>query len=478
MRNSWTLHGTDRRRGAAMITIILSMSLLFLAAIAIQGVLTRSAASVTIEASLRASQIADSAAAKALARLKHGGIAFPQSGSSSTPSWEEFGEGQLYYYTKYDASLDTNVVRAWGRVAVDYSPSKSTFSPDSANWDGDGWVVEGVEIVLRNFTYFPETPLFVGNGGIERPMGGFHWSRGSDLSDPSTWGKVTRDASSYQSSSTPFEVSSLDHPSDYLTNSSATVTAVSTLPHPYSVWVSENPIGQMNVEAWFDNSAGSSADPTAMISPQPAVPYYDTSSSDSADYPYPVDTRVPDVQTYAWVLWNSYSTDPGANQIFAGSRSGTYGTLAAPEITFVTGNLTVDSGKTFEGTGILVIRDDYDPDVDTNNRPRTRAGLTVRGNFRWTGLVIVSGWAPTIRVDSGGDARIVGSLFGEDSVQSGGEVSLDSATIIYRINDDFKVHYSSSLFEEAVLRAILLCITLLCSTLFCAWTCRTRSLSN
>jgi hypothetical protein len=37
---------------------------------------------------------------------------------------------------------------------------------------------------------------------------------------------------------------------------------------------------------------------------------------------------------------------------------------------------------------------------------------------------------------------------GEDSVQSGGEISLDSATIVLRIRDNFRVLYSNQLFAE------------------------------
>ncbi len=61
--------------------------------------------------------------------------------------------------------------------------------------------------------------------------------------------------------------------------------------------------------------------------------------------------------------------------------------------------------------------------------------------------MIIAGWAPTIDVANTGDATIVGALFGEDSVQSGGEISLDSATIILKINEDFRVLFSNSLFQ-------------------------------
>ena len=39
-----------------------------------------------------------------------------------------------------------------------------------------------------------------------------------------------------------------------------------------------------------------------------------------------------------------------------------------------------------------------------------------------------------------------GNYVGEDSVQSGGEISLDSSTIIMTFEDDFRVLYSSGLF--------------------------------
>ena len=41
---------------------------------------------------------------------------------------------------------------------------------------------------------------------------------------------------------------------------------------------------------------------------------------------------------------------------------------------------------------------------------------------------------------------VVGSLFGEDSVQSGGEISLDSASIILQADGPLRLYYSNSLF--------------------------------
>ena len=51
-------------------------------------------------------------------------------------------------------------------------------------------------------------------------------------------------------------------------------------------------------------------------------------------------------------------------------------------------------------------------------------------------------------IENGGEATIVGAMFGEDSVQSGGEISLDSATIILRARDDLRVLFSQSLFTS------------------------------
>jgi hypothetical protein len=393
-----------------------------------------------------ARQIADSAASHALARIKESGVVAPFSGSGGTPSWVSFSEGAYYYYSTYNASVQVNVIRAWGRVASDPNAVASTLSPDDANWDGSGWTVQGVEITVKGYKYIPESPLYFGNGGIEKPLGGFDWTGGSDLSDPSTWGEVTSSPSSWQSSSVPFESSALDHPADYLYNG-GTPAPATTNPHPFKIWASQNPIGQRNIEAWFTNSAGVGNDPTIGLTPPPTSSYYNMGDQTSPDYAYPVDSSIPDVQTFAHELWNQHKNDPSATKLSQGSHSGTYGDMSDPGVTFVTGRLTVNSGATFKGAGILVIRDDYDPNVDTDNTPSRQAFLDIRGKLEWTGLVIIAGWAPTIDVRSGGEATIVGALFGEDSVQSGGEISLDSATIIMTLRDDFRVLFSNSLFQ-------------------------------
>lgn len=142
-----------------------------------------------------------------------------------------------------------------------------------------------------------------------------------------------------------------------------------------------------------------------------------------------------------------HKDDPDTYLLDGGTLSGVYGALDDPRVTLVTGELTVSSGQTFEGAGILVVRDDYDPNVDSNNTPATRARMSVSGTFRWTGLVLVAGWAPSITIQTGGDATIVGGLFGEDSVQSGGEISLDSATISLVVRDSMRIYYSRGVFN-------------------------------
>jgi hypothetical protein len=211
--------------------------------------------------------------------------------------------------------------------------------------------------------------------------------------------------------------------------------------------VSQNLVGQMNTEAWFNYGAngGTTTPRSAMSGVQPSMSYYSTDRSSDA-YAFPVDPVAADVQDFSWSLWSTYKNDPAAPKLASGSRQGTYGSTAAPQVTFVTGTLRVDAGRTFSGAGILVIRDDFDPNVNTNNQPSTKATLDIRGNFRWSGLVIVAGWAPSVTVAAGADATIVGALMGEDSVMSGGEVSLDSATISMEIRAPLRLLYSRSMF--------------------------------
>jgi hypothetical protein len=427
-----------------VLVVVVGVALMMLAAISVQVTLVHSDTRATQESVFVATQIRDSAASQALVQVRTNEVLKPMSGGGATASWVSFADGSFYYYTTYDPAFAISTIRAWGRVPADESVSTSTVAPDSLLWDGTGWMLRGVEIFVKASRYIPRSPIYFGNGGVEKPMGGFAWGAGVNPADPSTWLRLTSGASSSQADGVPFESSALDRPFDYLYNGGPPACALAT-PHPYNIWTSQNPIGQFNTEAWFKNSAGVGFDPTITLTPAPTSAYYDMSDSTSADYAFPIDTAVPDVQDFASDLWTRFKDVPGTTKLTSGSQDGTYGNLSTAGVTFVTGTLRVDVGDTFKGSGILVIRDDYDANVDSDNTPSTRAMLDIRGNLEWTGLVIVAGWAPSINVS--GNATIVGSLFGEDSVQSGGEISLDSATIIMNIKNNFRVLYSNSLFQ-------------------------------
>ena len=438
----------NRESGAALVLVlVVGIGLMVLSTVSLNSTMARSIQQRTQHEAFTASTIAESAVAQALAQMKEAGIQAPVSGGGSQPTWVSFSSGDFYYYTDVDLLNGISYVRAWGRLQVDSNIALSTEAPDSGRFDMSGVMMKGIEITVQSTRYIPESPVYFGNGGIERPLGGFSWTGASDPADPNTWGKVTGRPSSYQSRTVPFESSALDWPPDYLYAGGAPAPATAT-PHPFNLWSSQNPIGQANTEAWFANSAGRTSDPTVNLTPPPTPPYWDVSDKSSPDYPYPVDPGVPDVQSFAWELWNTFKNNDSVTKLGQGSHTGTYGDLNNPGVTFVSGGLTVPAGQTFKGSGVLVIRDDYDPNVDTNNRPSRRARLDIDGTFEWTGLVIVAGWAPDIDVASGGEASIVGALFGEDSVQSGGEISLDSATIIMRIRDTFRVNFSSALFQS------------------------------
>lgn len=438
---------SERKRGVAMFLVVVAgIGLMALSVVTLDMSLVSGTAGRVQREAFDARQIAESGVAQAMARIKEAGFLAPFSGASAPADWVGFSGGDYLYYTNYDTTTGIGVVRSWGRIAVEASPSATTLPPDDPSFDGSGWMVQGVEITFKSTKYIPTSPLYFGNGGIEKPVGGFAWTGSSDPADPSTWGTVPVGShSSYQASTVPFTSSALDHPIDHLYGGGPPAPSPG-LPHPYQMWGSQNTIGQFNIEAWFANSAGVGNDPTITSTPPPTSAYYDVADNTSPDYPYPVDPSVPDVQTFAWDLWNRYGTDPSSTLLTAGSHAGTYGDLASPSVTFVTGGFQVDAGQNFKGAGILVIRDDFDPNVGTNNTPANRAMMRIDGTFEWTGLVIIAGWAPAIDVRPGGDSTIVGALFGEDSVQSGGEISLDSATINLYVQDDFRVLYSNSLF--------------------------------
>jgi hypothetical protein len=439
-----------KNRGTVLIlVIIIGMVLLSLTVVSVQLSLAQKDVQETQEEIFYARQITESALAQALVKIREGGLVSFHSGGDASPAWVQFSRGQFLYYATYDAATNVNTVRAWGRIPGGSSPSGSTCAPDAAGWDGTGWALQGSELTVKSRRYVPETPAYFGNGGIQKPLGGFSWGSGVDPTNPATWVPVTGSPDSYQSNWVPFEISALDHPIDYIYNGGSP-TPATTCPHPYKIMMSQNGIGQYNNEAWLTKSAGSGVDPTIKVTPAPTSANYDTSDPNSPDYPYAIDANVPNVQDLAFELWRAHQSDPAANLLGTGAHEGEYGTLAQPKVTFVTGELMVAANKQFRGCGILVIRDNYDPNTQTNNTPATYARMTIDGNFEWTGLVIVVGWNPSINIRStaGAQATIVGGLFGEDSVQSSGEISLNSAAIMTTVSNPLRLLYSNGLFRE------------------------------
>ncbi len=458
-RRAESRNSSHPERGSViLVALLLILGLFATVAVSMQLTINTSIEVDHQEQNVVAREMARSAMSQAIAKIKQGGFETPFSGTGSGPSWHPFGNGDIYYESSYDQIWDAHVIRAWGRVPVDDTVSGSVVSPDSPSYDNQGYRLIGYEVAVTGIRYIPEGPAYFGNGGVERPMGGFEWSQSVDPADPSTWTTVvSSNPASWQESTVPFQVSSLDHPIDYLENGGTPTPVWGS--HPYSLWVSQTEIGQFNINAWFDNSAGAGSDPTTGLTPNPNTTTFSVLDG-ALDEAFPVDPGIADVQDFSWVLWNEYGEDSGAvtsgydgsagtvNHFNQGNHSGEFGTLALPSVTFVTGKLTVPAGQSFTGSGILVIRDDYDPNTDTNNTPSVRASLDIKGTLEWTGLVVLAGWAPSVNVAAGGDATILGAFFGEDSVQSGGETSLDSATIILTIRDNFRLLYSRDLFTE------------------------------
>lgn len=434
-----------RERGAALILVLaLLIGLLAFTAVSVDMTRARAVSNTSEERLFAARQIAESALAQATGRLKEGGQEEPVSGDGMTPVWVPFDQGEYFFSSVHDEVTSVTTIRCWARVPVGVQPSNSAVSPDDLTWDGTGYLVQGLEAEFKAYRYMPEAPVYFGNGGFEKPLGGFAWTNSVDPFDPTTWSTVTSGESSYQDSSVPFMVNALDHPIDYLYNG-GTPSPASGI-HPYSLVASQNPISQMNTEAWFKNSAGT-GDPLSNVFPTVSSTYF-SSDPASPDYAFPVNPDLPDVQDYSWTLWNEHrSTSKTSVKYTGGDHIGEYGTLAAPEVTFVTGHLNIPASKTLRGCGILVIRDDFDPSIDTNNTPAQAAKLTVGGTLEWTGLVIIAGWDPSITVSPGGSATIVGSLMAEDSVMSGGEVSLDGSTIQVVAKERLELRYCSQLFQ-------------------------------
>ncbi len=174
MQRQYVERYVERQDGIALIlAILVGTSLILMSALSVQQTLVQSVTRTVQHDVFTARQIADSAASHALARIKESGVVAPFSGSGASASWVSFSEGSYYYYSTYSPTLQVNVIRAWGRVASDPNAVASTESPDDPDWDGSGWTVQGVEITVKGYKYIPESPLYFGNGGIEKPMGGF-----------------------------------------------------------------------------------------------------------------------------------------------------------------------------------------------------------------------------------------------------------------------------------------------------------------
>ncbi|MFN0060290.1 MAG: hypothetical protein ACKVX7_17670 [Planctomycetota bacterium] len=439
-------HTDVTQRGSALVVVlVVAIGLLATTLIAFQLNRAHSLTARTRYEALLAREIAQSAASHAFGLIKRGGMVEPVSGAGPLASWVDFSNGEYFYYSSFDKPSSVSTVRAWGRVAYAEKPSNCYVAPDSRAWDGSGWELKGLEVAIQATKYVPISPLFFGNGGIEAPAGGATVLADSDPQRPETWGTVSAPVS-FQSTTIPFSASALNHPADFIVSAILPVPAVGQ--HPYSIALAQNMLSQHNFEAWFTNSAGVGRDPKSTVSPSPDGANYETVDKTSRNYAYPVDPHLPDVQTFAFDLWSKHKDNPLATKLTGGDLNGTYGTLANPRITFVTGELRIQDGETFEGAGILVIRDAFDPNVDVDNQPLQKASLIIRGAFRWTGLVIVVGWDPLIGVNSAGNGLIVGALFAEDNVKSNEEASLDSATVALKIVGIFRVLFSAEVFAE------------------------------
>lgn len=441
-------HGRTRERGVALLLVLLLViGLLGFTALSLELTRESSVSLTSEERMLAARQIVDAGLAQALCRMEDGGQNAPVSGEGTTPVWISFGAGECYYETARVESEARATVRCWARIPLVENPLRVDVSPDDAGWDGRDYFVQGIEAVLEGKKYIPRSPVYLGNGGFEKPLGGFRWTRDVDPFNPRTWETVTSGPSSYQTETVPFMVNALDHPVDWIYNG-GTPQAPSSGIHPFSLVTGRNPIAQLNTEAWFENSAGA-GNPLVNVFPSVSSTSY-SDDPDSPDYAFPVHAQLPNVQDFAYSLWSEYSdfTSSKASRYTGGDREGEYGTLDSPRITFVTGHLNVPSSRTLRGCGILVIRDDFDPNLDTNNTPSQSAKLSVTGTLEWTGLVIISGWSPGIDVGPGGSMTVVGSLMAEDSVMSGGEISLIASGLSVVAKDKLELRYSSHLFEE------------------------------
>lgn len=349
--------------------------------------------------------------------------------------------------------------------------------PDAPLYFGNGGVERTRGGIAWNSNTHPDDPL-----GLNPPN--VPWS---------FYGVTSGSHSSWMSDGLSFRADARGHPADYLDNMGASpVTPDPLLPDTiHNFFAAQNKAGQHDNTSffmpWNGNDPGTKSAPD--LTDTTLYPNRDTDPTDGGysdtDDAFPIDPDLPDVQTWAWQLYadrggpwgndsdtvhltsdnGSLPQDGGADDADSTSDGTlTIGTSANPKVAFSTGRLLVNSDKKIKGYGILIVRDDFHPTFGTNttnNRPTgsdREARIDIRGRLEWTGLVIIAGWRPNITTEymndrdssdvtsAGGDpddprtwpadvGRVIvnGAFFGEDSVQSGGEVALDLAQIIMRI---------------------------------------------
>lgn len=507
-----TRHDSGERGSALILALVFMVLLIGLTAASLE--VTKSSIQVTTgeREGLYAHQAALAAMGDAISRITYGGQNAP-----ATSSWvQNGGKGGYWFSTVYDPSNSLYTITCWGRYPnAGNALAQPAVNPNSPSYNTRGWTMRGIEVIVLGTKNVPNSPLYFGNGGVEKGRGAWNWSSSQNPLDPTTWTSYINpnndsSADSFMTRVIPMRVSALNHPANWLDagggrGTGATGAAPGTAggptpagtPHQYSIWSAQTYVGQQDCASFLLpwTISGTTYSPAAPATP--ANPLYTglsgaifPSPADTTAFPgslhnpnspitfsptaFPVDTTLPDVQTWSWDLWDTHKNSNQAVHIVPDNgsltvRNSPNGTVTAssaynrntttktltigsptdPKIVFVSGNLKVSGGWKLQGHGILVVRDDYHPDetpnqarasgwsnTASNNQPsgNTREGAfnMQDGNIQWTGLVMIAGWRPkidTTAMPAGNYIRVNGALFGEDSVQSGGEISLDSACI-------------------------------------------------
>jgi hypothetical protein len=491
-----------------ILVLVFGVTLIALAGVSLDTARTETVRYRTEHEIFQARQAAQAGVNEALALLRDGGISQPMSGDSGVdggdatdgiddPEWVQHGPDGAYYYRTDVTNLASGqlfTITSYGRYE---SGTGATFQqgvdPTDPTYDGTGWTQRAIEVLVLASKGIPEAPLYFGNGGVEKGKGGWKWDGAADPLDSSTWtyygtsGNRPSGTSSWISpgliGNDVFSVDSRDHPEDWLDlKPSKLPTLVSETPHPYGIFASQTLVGAHNASTFFDTwtSGSSTHDPNTQLTPSPEGSNYEGDRGQA----FPVDTSIPDVQTWSWELWSTYGNDPNsihiddqdsdlssidgeANVVVTngglapggGHKTFTIGDIDNPQVVFVTGELNVHQNRVLKGYGILVVRDDFHPDEGGNNTPGVDAQIEVAGRLEWTGLVILAGWHPAIDTSGsreGSGIVVNGALFGEDSVQSGGETALDTAQINAYLgtssgannkNGAFVATYSREIFE-------------------------------